>query len=447
MTKNSVKIVQKMQDMIQLINESEVSLEMGTAFASFMLNPTVVWAKFILTDDKRNGNGMRIPKQEFANLIRTGIHMPVKMYPGEIAGHNDSKPLGVMTHLKEQVNDDGSTTIVALAALWENERPADVKYIKQRFADKQPVNISWEVLYGDKQFNEAEASYDLYDTVLSAATVVADPAYMGRTPVLSVAAKKWSKAYMESLPDKSFLYRDEAGNRQFPIMDDTGKVDRIRLIDVKEEVLQSELSDPVKATVLEVVQNLLARFEAGLNSDDVTAAYLEHPHQNLEEELETQLQELQAKLDKAVADAEKAQSDLAAKEQELAGKDATIAELTQKTTELETELIPLREAQAQAQAKAEREEKLANVKNKFSEAGVEKEDEFFTENAEKLISLSDDALNFMVQELKVFAEKSRTLSTSSTTRTTIPAISGNEGGEPSISDVAKYLRERKTAKK
>lgn len=446
MTKNSIKIVQKLQDMLQLINETEVSLEMGAAFASFMLNPTVVWAKFILTDDKRNGNGQRIPKEEFANLLRTGIHMPVKMALGEIAGHPDSKPLGVMTHLKEVQLDDGSNAIVALAALWENERPADVKYIKQRFAEKQPVNISWEILYGDTKFNEADASIDLVDTVLSAATIVADPAYMGRTPILSVAAKKWSKAYMESLPDESFLYKDEAGNRQFPIMDDTGRVDRIRLGDVKSEVLQAELDDEIKKSILEVVDNLLARFEIGLNAEDVTASFLEHPHQNLEEELDTKLQELEAELTRVKAEAEDAAKKLAESEQLIAEKEQAIAELTQKNTELETELVPLREMKASMDADKEREEKLTNVKTKFSEAGLEKDEEFFNENTDKLISMSDENLDFMIQELKVFAENSRELSTSSKKKTEIPAISGNEEGELSVKDLAQELRKRNAKK-
>ena len=33
------------------------------------LNPYVTWVRFILTDDKPNGNGDRIPLEEFSNLI------------------------------------------------------------------------------------------------------------------------------------------------------------------------------------------------------------------------------------------------------------------------------------------------------------------------------------------------------------------------------------------
>jgi len=188
-------------DVIELIGEDEVAAEMGEAFASFMLNPTVTWAKFILTDDRTNGNGERIPKEEFANLIKSGIHMPVKMVQGEIQGHPDSKPLGTITHLKQVENADGSSAIVALAALWGKERPADVEFIKQRFAEKKPVDVSWEILYEDETLNTDTNSTDLHGTVLKAATIVGNPAYQGRTPFLSIASKKKSDATEEITDD------------------------------------------------------------------------------------------------------------------------------------------------------------------------------------------------------------------------------------------------------
>lgn len=195
MTNKSTKISAKLLDVVSLIDENEVKTEMGEAFASFMLNPTVTWAKFILTDDKTNANGERIPKEEFANLIRSGIHMPVKMALGEIsAGHPGTKPLGTITHLKETTTDDGSFALVALAALWGEERPADVEFIKQRFAEQQPVDVSWEILYTDSNLNTETKSMDLIGTVLRAATIVGNPAYTGRTPFLSIAAKKVGEA-------------------------------------------------------------------------------------------------------------------------------------------------------------------------------------------------------------------------------------------------------------
>ena len=94
MTEKVAKKSAKLRNVVELLNDEEVKSEMGEAFASFMLNPTVTWAKFILTDDRKNANGERVPKEEFHNLLRTGVHMPVKMALGEISqGHPDTKPL------------------------------------------------------------------------------------------------------------------------------------------------------------------------------------------------------------------------------------------------------------------------------------------------------------------------------------------------------------------
>jgi len=161
--KKTAKMDANLSDVIYFISEDEVKTEMGEAFAAFMLNPVITWAKFILTDDRKNANGERVPKEEFVNLISTGIHMPVKMANGEIsAGHPGTKPLGTITHLKEMIAEDGTSAIVAIAALWSQERPADVEFIKTRFADKQPVDVSWEILYDDATFNPDFQSMELF---------------------------------------------------------------------------------------------------------------------------------------------------------------------------------------------------------------------------------------------------------------------------------------------
>jgi hypothetical protein len=101
---------------VKLIIDNEVN-EMA-AEASISLNPNVKWMKFILTDDDYNANGQRIPREEFANVIKTGVFMPVKMAYGRInEGHEEAFPLGTLAHLKTNGN-----TIEGLAALWERER-------------------------------------------------------------------------------------------------------------------------------------------------------------------------------------------------------------------------------------------------------------------------------------------------------------------------------------
>lgn len=357
------KMSAKLVDMVSLIEEDELQLEMGEAFSSLLLNPTVTWAKFVLTDDRRNANGERIPQSEFQNLIISGIHMPVKMAIGEISqGHPGTKPLGTITHLKEIKTEDGASALVALAALWGQERPSDVEYIKKRFAEKEPVDVSWEILYEDAVLNEESESMDLLGTVLRAATIVGNPAYTGRTPFLSIAAKKKSDATIDP-----------------------------------ENIAEDELNEI--------------------------------------EQLKADLAEAQRKLDEATAK-------ITEKETALAESQAEVTRLTDEVTAKEGELAPLREFKQAADAEQEKATKLENIKTKFVEAGIEKDDEYFDKNTDRLIAMNDEQLDFMLQELKVFAEASNT-STASTKKTKIPALkSSDDSEELSPKEIGRALRER-----
>lgn len=363
MDANSVNVV-------QFISEDEVKTEMGESFASFMLNPSVTWAKFILTDDRKNANGERVPVSEFPNLLKTGVHMPVKMANGEIsAGHPGTKPLGTITHLKVEKADDGSSAIVAIAALWAQERPADVEFIKTRFADKLPVDVSWEILYEDATFNHETQSMDLNGTILRAATIVGNPAYQGRTPFLSIAATKISEATTDTNTEE-----------------DT--------VDITQ--LQAE------------VDRLKAELDA-VNSAKETA--------------------------------------IAEVNSQVAEKDAEIARLAELNTNYETELVGLKEFKALIDAEAEKKTKLEEVKTKFVEAGIEKDDEYFAENADRLIGMASEELDFMIQEIAAFAQASANNTSTASKKTKIPALLGDENNSrPTTVEIAKALRERSAKK-
>ena len=450
MPKKATKFGIKLENMVELINKDEVEARMGEASAALLQNPTVVWAKFVLTDDRTNANGQRIPSEEFGNLIASGINMPVKMALGEIArGHDDSKPLGVMTHLKEESLPDGVNAIVALAALWGEERPADVKYIRQRFAEKLPVDISWEILYEDSVFNADTLSTDLYGTVLRAATIVGEPAYEGRTQFLAVAAKKWSKAYIEALPDSSFLYVDRQGNRFVPIADAEGQIDRTRVSTALENLGELNLPGTVLKEKKAVLQHLLNRFEAGASVSELSLEFANSHSSNMEEELKT-VEELQAELDNRDATIAALETAKTSAETALAESQAEVTRLGETITKYETELTPLREFKAAADAEAARAEKLDEVKTKFSEAGLEVDDEYVSTNAESLLkALEAGSLDFMVQELSAFAKKNEDKTSSASIRTKVPVITNEEqdnGETPNVSELAAFLRERKTKK-
>ncbi len=174
---NSDKTVKFLDNVVQLVMEDE------EVFASIGLNPTITLIKFILTDDKPNNNNIRIPKEEFSNLISTGLYMPIKMAQGEPGDHSEAFPIGVITHLKE-----AGDKVRGLAVLWNMERTFDIDLIKERYSNNQPLNISWEILHKESHFDDDVEN--LTGVYLRAATLVDIPAYGGRTTVTEVISSK-----------------------------------------------------------------------------------------------------------------------------------------------------------------------------------------------------------------------------------------------------------------
>jgi hypothetical protein len=269
------------------------------AEAAIAANHSFNYLKFILTDDEPNANRQRIPKDEFENLIRTGFFTPLKMARGGIReGHDLSEPLGVITHLKKYDNQ-----IRGLAALWSEERPDDVKFLKEAYSKKRPLNISWELGYTASTFEE-DGTENLHGVTLRAATLVDLPAYKGRTPVIQVASEQKEDTDLDEL-----------------------------------EKLQKELDDTKEAL------------------------------SEANDELKT------------------------LKEQ--------IKEFEGQAAELET----LREFKEQIDKEVEAEKALDAIKDLFTEAGVEKDEEYFAENRERLLAMSQEDIEFMLQEIVAFSAK------------------------------------------
>ena len=310
----------------------------SSEFAALNLNPTVRWAKFILTDDEPNQNKVRIPESEFSNLIKTGVFMPLKVAAGEISeGHENTFAIGVITHLKKVKNK-----IEGLAVLWSKERPEDVDMLKTKYDNREPIDLSWEIEYADSVTNEETGIKDLLGTKLRALTIVGIPAYAGRTPITAFASKT--------------------------------------------------------------------------NQED----------SKLEE-----LKKLQDEL--AVANGEKASliSELALLKEQVTTLTTELAETKTDAEELEV-LRTFKKEVDELKAKLE---KVAAIKDKFSEAGLNKSEEYFTDNIEKLLEMSEETLDFMVQELVAF---SATTTVEEEEHSSLPRIDGT--GPVSIKDLAKFLR-------
>ncbi len=169
---------------VQLMLEDE---KLGEAVASISLNPNVTWLKMVITDDKPNANNMRIPKEEFASVMNTAVYMPLKMATGEISeGHDDTLPIGSIAHL----TDEGDH-VVALAALWNRERPEDIKFLKERYESGKNIDVSWELNYDvTASVEDDDGILELKNVEMNAVTIVSLPSYMGRTGVTALASKE-----------------------------------------------------------------------------------------------------------------------------------------------------------------------------------------------------------------------------------------------------------------
>lgn len=169
---------------VQLMLEDE---KLGEANASISLNPNVTWLKMVITDDKPNANNMRIPKEEFANVINTAIYMPLKMAEGEISeGHTETLPIGSIAHLTNEGDH-----VMALAALWNQERPEDIKFLKERYENGKNIDVSWELNYDVvASIKNDDGILELKNVEMNAVTIVGLPSYKGRTGVTALASKE-----------------------------------------------------------------------------------------------------------------------------------------------------------------------------------------------------------------------------------------------------------------
>lgn len=180
-----IKKTNILANMLELSIEDETNDLPKEVLAAISKNPTLKWIKFVLTDDAPNANNQRIPKEEFSNITKTGLHMPIKMAQGFIReGHEYSVPIGSITSLIARDN-----RVEGIAGLWSKEFPEEVELLQEMTASEEKPQLSWELLYHEASKDEDDVDV-LQGVSLSAATIVGMPAYEGRTPIVLMAAKK-----------------------------------------------------------------------------------------------------------------------------------------------------------------------------------------------------------------------------------------------------------------
>lgn len=436
--KNNPIIDTNDEDVVELLSNDDVIAEYGDAMASVVGKDHVItWTKFTLTDDKPNANKQRIPIEEFDNIIKSGLYKPIKMAFGEIRdGHDGSTPIGVITNLSKIGNK-----IVALAALWNHERGEDIGKIKELVDSNKPVNVSWEILYENSSIKNGIS--DLLDVVLRAVTIVGMPAYAGRTQLLAVAAKKWSDTYIKSLPNSSFMYIGNDGSRYFAFKDAAGKIDTSRFRSIMEEIQTTSLPE----NTLKTVRHQITKLNSVIKADASIREILELCDDELltTEDNNLDTKELELKVSQLELNLATANTSLSNKEAELVTAKAELDTNKEALLNLEKEIVPLRDFKVVADTLAEKATKLSAIKLKFEEVGLAKSDEYFNDNADKLLVMDEGSFDFMLQEMVAFKGNSGGEDSASVNTSGIPNIPGNRGSL-SITDLATALRERNKKK-
>ena len=147
-------------------------------------NPLLTWIKLIFADDKPNANSQGIGQDEFPNLIRSMMYMPVKAKLNPelgLQGHFGADIVGVIKAGQQEAN-----SIVAIGALYNDEYPEIVDFCKKEIAEGRKVDFSWEIRYKDSETKDGTEW--LKGTTTKAVTAVQNPAYNGRTSLVSISS-------------------------------------------------------------------------------------------------------------------------------------------------------------------------------------------------------------------------------------------------------------------
>ncbi|MCK4825575.1 hypothetical protein KA005_58040 [bacterium] len=240
-------------------------------------NPNLGWLSFVLTDSEPNNNKQGIRKEAFASLIVSGQLMPVKMAKGEIAAdHTGAEPLGAIANLSEE--DD---KVLGKAAIWKSDRAEAYEILTAMSAANELPRISWEIAYTESELDDDGVEW-ISDPMLKGATIVGNPAYGDRTPILSVASNNTSEDESDDEDLEEEEPEDETSEEDDTEDGESEKdTKRIEELESKVEELQA-----YKDTIEQVATNA-ALLESRVA--ELTAAGVELTQEEIEAEKESWL--------------------------------------------------------------------------------------------------------------------------------------------------------------
>jgi hypothetical protein len=121
--------------------------------------------------------------------------------------------------------------------------------------------------------------------------------------------------------------------------------------------------------------------------------------------------------------------------------------LASKETELtsaKSELKTLQDFKAEIDKKEADETKLANIRKKFIDAKIEKDDAFYAEKRETLLGLEDSAVDFMIQEMVAFSTAQASTEHQPVKIPNIPNVEAKDLDDPvKLAKALRELRDRK----
>lgn len=216
-------------------------LEVPNSGPDSEINPYLTVARFVFADDKGattstgNGNLQGIELEDFDTVIKTSLHMPVKMrLMGDTVGsHSGSYVIG---HIIDMTKEDNK--LVAQAVLYREEYPEEVTFLKEAFAEGKAPGISYEIAYGDSVIkNGVEWLKNMFTT---AATFVKSPAYGSRTALLALASAKDEGEFIQTM--KTLVAQAEGIENDDPIPSNKGgtNVDELEKAQKEAEAFKAE---------------------------------------------------------------------------------------------------------------------------------------------------------------------------------------------------------------
>jgi len=140
-----------------------------------------------------------------------------------------------------------------------------------------------------------------------------------------------------------------------------------------------------------------------------------------------------------VEDLEKAKATITELEQEIVNLKASLAEKETSLTTMSTELAELKTFKDNIEKDKVQAERFKNIKQKFVDSKIEKDEAYFEAQKETLLAMEDSMIDFMIQELSAFASK--IAQSSKKDEIKIPNIEGKEPKDLTPKELGQALRE------